>query len=191
MTTAVIGATGRVGSQIVRGVLARGDAVAALVRDPGKARRAFGEPGGLHIRATRLDDPGDLSEALDGIRAVFIAVGSTGIEGVLQRIAINAAAGISPAELVTCLAGERHGIRVLPDEPTGRPLPRNPPSWLVSSTRTGYGSKGGHRHRLRSRNLGGLPPERLPADSERPVDHGFASTGRHRTARSGALVTAG
>jgi nucleoside-diphosphate-sugar epimerase len=53
MTTAVIGATGRVGSQIVRGVLARGDPVAALVRDPGKARRAFGEPGGLHIRPTR------------------------------------------------------------------------------------------------------------------------------------------
>jgi nucleoside-diphosphate-sugar epimerase len=36
VTTAVIGATGRVGSEIVRGVLARGDAVAALVRDPGK-----------------------------------------------------------------------------------------------------------------------------------------------------------
>ena len=68
MTTAVIGATGRVGSEIVRGVLAGGDPVAALVRDPGKARRAFGEPGGLHIRLTRLDDPRDLTEALDGIR---------------------------------------------------------------------------------------------------------------------------
>ena len=44
MSTAVIGATGRVGSQVVRGLLARGDAVAALVRDPGKARRAFGSP---------------------------------------------------------------------------------------------------------------------------------------------------
>jgi putative NADH-flavin reductase len=32
MTTAVIGATGRVGSEIVRGALARGDAVTALVR---------------------------------------------------------------------------------------------------------------------------------------------------------------
>ena len=81
MTTAVIGATGRVGSQIVRGLLARGDAVAALVRDPGKARRAFGEPGGLHIRPTRLDDPPDLTEALDGIRTVLIAMGSTGIDG--------------------------------------------------------------------------------------------------------------
>ena len=62
MTTAVIGA-GRVGSEIVRGVLARGDAVTALVRDPGKARRAFGEPGGLHIRPTRLDDPRDRGRA--------------------------------------------------------------------------------------------------------------------------------
>ena len=85
MTTAVIGATGRVGGEIVRGVLARGDAVAALVRDPGKARRAFGEPGGLRIRPTRLDDPHDLAEALAGIRAVFIAMGSAGIEGVLQQ----------------------------------------------------------------------------------------------------------
>ena len=92
MATAVIGATGRVGSEIVRGVLARGDAVAALVRDPGKARRAFGEPNGLHIRHTRLDDPRDLTEAFGGIRTVFIAMGSIGIEGVVQRIAISAAA---------------------------------------------------------------------------------------------------
>src|SRR5215471_5590878 len=104
MTTAVIGATGRVGSEIVRGVLARGDAVTALVRDPGKARRSFGEPGGLHIRPTRLDDPHDLTAALDGIRTVFIAMGSTGTEGVLQRIAISAAAAISSIEQVTRLS---------------------------------------------------------------------------------------
>src|SRR5580704_6316964 len=29
------------------------------------------------------------------------------------------------------------------------------------------------------------------ADSERPIDYGFASTGQYRTARSGALVTVG
>jgi uncharacterized protein YbjT (DUF2867 family) len=101
MTTAVIGATGRVGSEIVRGLLARGDPVAALVRDPDKARRALGEPDGLHIRPTRLDDPRDLTEAFGGIRTVFIAMGSIGIEGVLQRIAINVAAGISSIEQVT------------------------------------------------------------------------------------------
>jgi uncharacterized protein YbjT (DUF2867 family) len=104
MTTAVIGATGRVGSAIVRGLLVRGDAVAALVRDPAKARRAFGEPDGLHVRPTRLDDPRDVTEAFDGIRTAFIAMGSIGIEGVVQRIAISAAAGISSIEQVTRLS---------------------------------------------------------------------------------------
>src|SRR5262245_48657775 len=78
MVTAVIGATGRVGSEIVRGLLARGDAVAALVRDPDKARHAFGEPDRLHIRPTRLDDPRDLASAFDGVRRVFIAMGRSG-----------------------------------------------------------------------------------------------------------------
>ena len=104
MTTAVIGATGRVGSEIVRGVLAHGGAVAALVRDPDKARRAFGEPDGLQIRSTRLDDPRDLAEAFDGIRTVFVAIGSIGIEGALQRIAVNAAAGVSSIEQFTRLS---------------------------------------------------------------------------------------
>jgi NAD(P)H dehydrogenase (quinone) len=104
MATAVIGATGRVGSEIVRGVLARGEAVTALVRDPDKARRVLGESDGLHIRPTQLDDPRDLAEALEGIRALFIAMGSVGVEGVLQRIAINAAAGISTIEQVTRLS---------------------------------------------------------------------------------------
>ena len=75
MTTAVIGGTGRVGSEIVRGLIARGDAVALLVRDPDEARRVFGEPDRLRIRPTRLDDPRDLAEAFDGIRTVFIRDG--------------------------------------------------------------------------------------------------------------------
>jgi NAD(P)H dehydrogenase (quinone) len=104
MTIAVIGATGRVGSDVVRGALARGEAVTALVRNPGKARDAFGEADGLHIRQTRLEDPRDLAEALAGIRTLFIAMGSIGEQGVLQRIAINAAAAIPSIEQVTRLA---------------------------------------------------------------------------------------
>jgi NAD(P)H dehydrogenase (quinone) len=104
LTTAVIGATGRVGSEIVRGLLARGHAVTALVRDPGKARQAFGEPAGLHIRPTRLDDPRDLAEALGGVGALFVAMGSIGTEGVLQRIAITVAAGSPSIEQVTRLS---------------------------------------------------------------------------------------
>jgi NAD(P)H dehydrogenase (quinone) len=104
VTTAVIGATGHVGREIVRGVLARGEPVAALVRDPDEACGVFGEPDALRIRHTRLDDPQDLAEALAGMRAVFIAMGSVGIQGVLQRIAIGVASTISSIEQVTRLS---------------------------------------------------------------------------------------
>jgi uncharacterized protein YbjT (DUF2867 family) len=104
MTTGVIGATGRVGREIVRGLLERGGEVAALVRDPDKARRSFGKPGGLHVRPTRLDDPHELAQALTGVRTVFIAMGSIGVEGVLQRIAMNAAARVSSIAQVTRLS---------------------------------------------------------------------------------------
>jgi NAD(P)H dehydrogenase (quinone) len=101
MTIAVIGATGHIGSEIVRGALARGDAVVALVRDPDAGRRTFGDHDGLHLRATRLDDHRDVAEALEGVHAVFIAMGSIGIQGVLQRIAISVAARVPSIEQVT------------------------------------------------------------------------------------------
>jgi NAD(P)H dehydrogenase (quinone) len=104
MSTAVIGGTGRVGSEVVHRLLARGETVDVLVRDTDKARRTFGEADGLHIRLTRLDDPHDVVEALDGVRTVFIAMGSIGIEGVLQRIAIGAAARTTSIEQVTRLS---------------------------------------------------------------------------------------
>ena len=46
----------------------------------------------------------DLTAALDRIRTIFIAMGSTGTEGVLQQIAISAAAGISSIQQVTRLS---------------------------------------------------------------------------------------
>jgi uncharacterized protein YbjT (DUF2867 family) len=101
MTTAVAGATGHIGREVVRGLLARGEAVTALVREADDARRAFGEPDGLAVRPTRLDDPGDVTDALRGARAVFIAMGSVGIQGVLQRVVISAAARIPSIEQVT------------------------------------------------------------------------------------------
>jgi NAD(P)H dehydrogenase (quinone) len=101
MSIAVVGATGHVGSEIVRGALARGYPVTALVRDVDDGRRTFGEPDGLNIRPTRLDDPRDVTEALEGSGLVFIAMGSIGIQGVLQRIVINAAAQTSSIEQVT------------------------------------------------------------------------------------------
>jgi NAD(P)H dehydrogenase (quinone) len=104
MTIAVVGATGRVGSEVVRGLLARGEAVLALVRDPAKARRVLGEPGGLVVRPARLDDPRDLRESLAGSRSLFLATGSVGAAGVLQRIAVIAAAGVPSVAQVTRLS---------------------------------------------------------------------------------------
>jgi uncharacterized protein YbjT (DUF2867 family) len=46
MTIAVIGATGRIGSEIVRGILARGEVVTALVRDPDKPATPSASPVG-------------------------------------------------------------------------------------------------------------------------------------------------
>ena len=46
MTTAGIGATGRVGSEIIRGLPARGDAVTVLVRDHGKGAAPSANPTG-------------------------------------------------------------------------------------------------------------------------------------------------
>jgi uncharacterized protein YbjT (DUF2867 family) len=104
VTTAVIGATGRVGSEVVRGLLAQGKQVTALVRDPDKAARAFGATMGLRIRHARLDDPHELADAFDGARTLFIAMGSIGFEGVLQRIAITAAARTPSMQQVTRLS---------------------------------------------------------------------------------------
>ena len=48
----VTGATGNAGSEVVRALLARGLGVRALVRDPGKARRALGED--VELRGRRF-----------------------------------------------------------------------------------------------------------------------------------------
>jgi uncharacterized protein YbjT (DUF2867 family) len=101
MTIAVIGATGHIGSEIVRGLIARGEPVTALVRDPAAARRTLGAPAGLLIRGTRLHDRRELTEALHGIRLIFIAMGSIGVQGTLQRLAINAATQIPSIEQIT------------------------------------------------------------------------------------------
>jgi uncharacterized protein YbjT (DUF2867 family) len=104
MTTAVVGATGHIGSEIVRGLLARNEQAVALVRDRDDARRAFGEATRLNVRPTQLDDPRDVADALRGVSAVFIAMGSVGIQGVLQRVVINTAAGTSSIKQVTRVA---------------------------------------------------------------------------------------
>jgi uncharacterized protein YbjT (DUF2867 family) len=91
MTTTIIGATGRVGSAVVRRLLGTGQPLRAYVRDADKARRIFGEPDGLEIYRGRFDDPDDLAAGLRDASCVFVALGSIGAEGNLQRAVVEAA----------------------------------------------------------------------------------------------------
>jgi NAD(P)H dehydrogenase (quinone) len=91
MTTTVIGATGRVGSAVVQRLLSSGAPVRLLVRDPGKARRLFGDGPGPEIIPAQLDDPAAVAAGLAGSDTAFLAMGSVGLEANLQRIAIQAA----------------------------------------------------------------------------------------------------
>ena len=94
MITTVIGATGRTGSAVVQRLLDAGQAVRVLVRDPGKARRLFGEAPRLEVVAAQLDDPAAVAAGLNGADTAFVAMGSVGLEANLQRIAIQAAASV-------------------------------------------------------------------------------------------------
>jgi uncharacterized protein YbjT (DUF2867 family) len=91
MATTVIGATGRVGSAVVRRLLQADRLVRVFVRNPDKARDVLGDPDGLDIQVGQLTDPEALPAALNGASTIFLAMGSIGIEGNLQRIVIDAA----------------------------------------------------------------------------------------------------
>src|SRR4051794_29882056 len=65
----VTGASGRAGSEIVRALAARGVAVRAFVRDPGRA--AFAD--GVQPVVGDLDDAASVRAALDGVEAVVLS----------------------------------------------------------------------------------------------------------------------
>jgi uncharacterized protein YbjT (DUF2867 family) len=64
----VTGATGNVGRQVVSQLLAAGEAVRAVTRDPASARL----PGGTEVVRADLSDPQTLKGHLDGVEAVFL-----------------------------------------------------------------------------------------------------------------------
>jgi len=104
MTTAVIGATGRVGTLVVRELLAHRRPVVAIVRNAAKARELFGAPDGLRIRQAALDSLAEIRAGLDGVGTVFLAMGSVGLEGNVQRAVIQAAAAVPSIEQLVRLS---------------------------------------------------------------------------------------
>lgn len=69
----VTGATGLIGFALVQALVARGDRVRALVRDPERARRAL--PPSVELAIGDVTDPATLSRALDRAELVFHAAG--------------------------------------------------------------------------------------------------------------------
>jgi uncharacterized protein YbjT (DUF2867 family) len=94
----VTGATGTIGSHLVPSLLGLGDHVRVLVRDPDKARAAFGDQ--VDIVSGDLTDPSSVGVALKGVDSVFL--NSPSLEGFveMQRPLIDAAAATGIGHLV-------------------------------------------------------------------------------------------
>lgn len=74
MTRALVtGATGKVGGAVARALLARGDAVRALVRSPDRAARLL--PAEVELVRGDVTDPGSVEAAVAGCSVVFNAMG--------------------------------------------------------------------------------------------------------------------
>ena len=86
----VTGATGTIGSHLVPSLLGQGAHVRVLVRDPDKARAAFGDR--VDIVSGDLQDTSSVTVALKGVDSVFL--NSPSLEGFveMQRTLIDAAA---------------------------------------------------------------------------------------------------
>ncbi|MCZ4099953.1 NAD(P)H-binding protein [Streptomyces sp. So13.3] len=79
MKILVTGASGHVGGELVSQLAAQGRAVRALVRDPS----AFEAPPGAEVAAGDLNRPESLTEALNGVDAMFLLGGFADMPGVL------------------------------------------------------------------------------------------------------------
>ncbi len=92
----VTGATGNVGSSVVRSLLERGAKVRAFVRDPEKARRMLGED--IDLSIGDFDDARSVAEALNGVKRVFLSSGEGPDKVRWEKAVIDAAeeAGLLP-----------------------------------------------------------------------------------------------
>lgn len=86
-TVFVTGATGRIGVPLVRALLARGDRVAALVRDPARAVEL--ERAGARLVAGGLTDARALAWGLDGADVVYHLAGGVRGPGTVTADRLN------------------------------------------------------------------------------------------------------
>ena len=104
----VTGATGNVGSELVATLVARGEPVRAVVRDPASAGLS-----GVEIVQADLEFPESLTSALDGIRSAFLLGGWSDMPEILRRMQ---RAGVARVVLLT----SRCVVDGQPDNPVTR-----------------------------------------------------------------------
>jgi uncharacterized protein YbjT (DUF2867 family) len=78
----VTGATGNVGSEVVKALVTSGEPVRALVRDPGTVTW----PDNVEAVSGDLNRPNSMTRALTGVRAVFLLPGYADMPGLLAEV---------------------------------------------------------------------------------------------------------
>jgi len=102
----VTGATGNVGREVVKLLLADGEKIAAVTRNPSAAKL----PGDAHVIGGDPSRPATLAPALSGVEAVFLsprAVGNGAAE-LLARVAEQGAKRVTVISAVTVEDGSGH-----------------------------------------------------------------------------------
>jgi uncharacterized protein YbjT (DUF2867 family) len=94
----VIGATGTVGSEVVRQLVAVGERPSALVRDPATARQRLGDQ--VERVVGDLDRPETIAAALAGVDGVFLLTTQSSRQPEWERAVIQAAARAGVGQLV-------------------------------------------------------------------------------------------
>jgi uncharacterized protein YbjT (DUF2867 family) len=104
----VTGATGNVGSQVVRELRGRGVPVRAFVRDPDEAAATLGQE--IELAVGEFSDPNSIRRALDGVEYVFLACGNHPRQVEYETNAIDAARAAGMRRIVKLSAtGARIG----------------------------------------------------------------------------------
>jgi nucleoside-diphosphate-sugar epimerase len=121
----VTGATGFIGGVVVRKLLARGDEVVALVRDPGRARHLADQ--GVELAAGDVADAATLRDPMAGVDGVFHIAGwyklgvderaaawATNVDGTANVLDAMADLGIARGVYTSTLAvnSDTHGVVV-------------------------------------------------------------------------------
>jgi uncharacterized protein YbjT (DUF2867 family) len=100
----VTGATGNVGREVVKLLLADGEKVAAVTRNPSAAEL----PGDAHVIGGDPSRPTTLASALSGVEAVFLSPRAVG-HGIAELLALVAAQGAKRVTVISAVTVEYGG----------------------------------------------------------------------------------